>query len=157
MMSSVLAMALALWRSKLVAFLVHNIKWLVVAVAVAFAFHKGRIAERTANELATARATVAALEAVARRNEEAALAAQHQAVIRADEARALDARVEAYAAEVLARRSEIELLEQRSDETVEAYEKRLQAMARATGKEKIGVACGCTLDRRDVERLREIR
>lgn len=157
MMSSVLALALDLWRSKLVAFVVHNIKWLVVAVAVALAFHKGRLAERTANELATARATVAILEAVAKRNEEAALGSQYRAVIRAEERRALEAKVEAYAAEIMARRAQEQDLVQQHNETVDDYEKRLQRLGRTSARQKAGVSCGCTLDRSDVERLRDIR
>lgn len=143
--------------SRVVGFLWHNAKYIAAALLVAFAFHKGRVAERTAQELAAARSTIALLEAVSRRNAEAAMAAQHNAVTRGQQADALQVKAEAYARELLARRSEVQLLEQRNDETVEDYEKRLQAAAKASGKAKVGVSCGCTLSRHDLERLREIR
>lgn len=146
--------------SRLAGFLWHNAKYIAAALLVAFAFHKGRVAERTAQELAAARSTIALLEAVSRRNADAAMAAQHNAVTRGQQADALQVKVDAYAHELLARRSEVELLEQQNDETVADYEKRLQAAARASakasGKERVGVSCGCTLSRRDLERLREI-
>lgn len=142
--------------SRLAGFLWHNAKYIAAALILWWAYHQGVVAQRTANELAAARSTIALLEAVSRRNAEAAMAAQHSAVTRGDRADALQVKVETYARELLVRRNEVELLEQHNDETVADYEKRLQAAAKASGKEKVGVRCGCTLSRRDLERLREI-
>lgn len=158
--SAILGVLAQAASSRLAGFLWHNAKYIAAALLVAFAFHKGRVAERTAQELAAARSTIALLEAVSQRNADAAMAAQHNAVTRGQQADALQVKVETYARELLAHRSDIELLEQRNDETVEDYEKRLQAAAqsagKASGKERVGVSCGCTLSRRDLERLREI-
>jgi predicted exporter len=141
-----------------VGFLARYWQVLLIIAALGFAFHKGRLAERSAQDLAAARATIARQEALARRNEEAAAAAQYNAVVRAAENDDLQRRLDAYAAELktqseasVAREEE---LTRRHDETVASYEERLRRLARSqTGTQTGTKASRCVLDGTDVERL----
>jgi len=133
----------------ILSWLLRNIHWIVLGVGAFVAINN---TAHYKSELAKARSEIALLEAEKKRNADAAMAAQYDAVVRNQQAGELSARVEAYARDLMAMYAEQQQTAEDHNKEIAGYEQKLATRSCACAPPR-----GCALDSHDVERLRAIQ